>query len=121
MAVFDKKTRSGIVLYFADLRAVLEHFSDAQIKALMTAIVDYAQYGIEPQLDDKAQIGFELMRVSIDNDGKKYTYKRLHNKYKEYCRECEKRYEAVSLSEEQFFEYMLAAENPTPLDKKTTV
>jgi len=82
--------RPGVMIYF-DIRRQMERLSKEQRGDLLTAIMDFAELGTEPILDDMTGMCFDGIRPRIEKDKKRYEEKVLKSKYAVYVREAEKR------------------------------
>lgn len=105
-----RKERPGVMLYFDRLRPVLDTLSLESVGMLLHAIVDYVQYGAEPQLDGLTNFAFEMMRPSLDNDGERYEQVRQHGQYMAYCKKQKDKGEPA-LEEDEFIEQLLETES----------
>lgn len=85
----EKSSKPGVMIYF-DIRRQVERLSDEQRGKLFTAILDFAELGKEPMLDDMTGMCFDGLRPRIEKDGKKYEDKVQKSKYAVYVRETEK-------------------------------
>ena len=68
----EKIERKGVFLFFSTVRC-FEHFDNEKYAAIIRAIVDYAQYGKEPEFDDPAMVGmFNFIKREDDHDDEHY-------------------------------------------------
>lgn len=81
------KQKPGVMVYFDDIRPSLSMLDDARLGKLFRSIVEYAEDGVIPELDDMGKLAFEMLRPKIDRDGLKYEEKRLHSLFMVYCRQ----------------------------------
>ena len=66
------KQRPGMMLYFEDIRAI-ERFSDAQIGKLLRLLMDYAETGELPEIDDeRVDTAMCIFKAKVDRDRKHY-------------------------------------------------
>ena len=64
----EKIERKGVFLFFSTVRC-FEHFDNEKYASIIRAIVDYAQYGKEPEFDDPAMVGmFNFIKREDDHD-----------------------------------------------------
>lgn len=82
--------RPGVMLYFDSVRPALNRLDDTQCGQLFRAVVDYAQYGVFPELDTLVGMAFDLLVPKIDRDAEKYEESREQRQYAVYCREKQK-------------------------------
>ena len=85
----EKKQKPGVMLYF-DIRPAIQRLNMVQRGELLTAILDYAEFGIVSELGDMTGICFDLMRPKIDHDDERYEEVGLKKRYATYCREAKK-------------------------------
>ena len=85
-----KKDRPGVMLYFDSVRPALNRLDDTQCGQLFRAVVDYAEYGVVPELDALVGMVFDLLVPKIDRDAEKYEETREQRQYAVYCREKQK-------------------------------
>lgn len=85
----EKSNKPGVMIYF-DIRRQVERLSREQCGDLLMAILDFAEFGTEPTLDDMTGMCFDGLRPRIERDGKKYEDKVQKSKYAVYVRETEK-------------------------------
>ena len=85
-----KKDRPGVMLYFDSVRPALNRLDDTQCGRLFRAVVDYAEYGVIPELDALVGMVFDLLVPKIDRDAEKYEESREQRQYAVYCREKQK-------------------------------
>ena len=65
--------RPGVMLYF-DIEPALKMLDLSQNGALFSAIMEYAHYGVLPDLDDPlVGMAWTFVKSSIDRDGERYT------------------------------------------------
>ena len=66
-----EKERPGVMIYF-DLRPSLKRLSNEEKGALFEAMMDYAQYGILPQLEGMTGVAWDFIQPRIDRDAERY-------------------------------------------------
>ncbi len=103
-----KKERPGVMLYFDSVRPALNRLDDTQCGQLFRAVVDYAEYGVAPELDALVGMVFDLLVPKIDRDAEKYEESRQQRQYAVYCREKQKAGEPCL----KFAEWRLATYKP---------
>lgn len=86
--------RPGVMIYF-DTRKALSRLSLEQKGVLFDAILDFAEFGTEPELDDLTGMCFDFIRPKIEWDAKKYTETVWKRKYAAYVREANRSGEVV--------------------------
>ena len=84
------KERPGVVLYFDTIRPVIKRLSDAQCGTLLRSVIEYAQYGVMPELDAMTGMAFDLLVPKIDRDAERYEESREQRQYAAYTREKKK-------------------------------
>lgn len=116
----ENKTRPGVVLYFDSLCPALARLSNEQNGMLLRGIVDYAQTGAIPELDNMTGLVFEMLRPSIDRDGERYAESVAQRRFAVYCREAKKRGEEPMSFEE--WQRVLSSDNGSyPTTTSTTI
>lgn len=69
------KEKPGVMLYF-DLRPCLQRLTNEQKGILFSAILDYAENGVMPELDDDAVgVAWDFVKPRIDRDAEVYAGK----------------------------------------------
>lgn len=64
--------RPGVMLYF-DIEPGLKMLDDPQRGRLLTAIIDYAHFGVVPDFSDSLlSMAWSFVKTSIDRDGERY-------------------------------------------------
>lgn len=96
----NQKERPGVMLYFDVLRPMVNRLDAAQCGVLLRAVMDYAQYGVMPELDPMTGMAFDMLVPKIDRDAERYEDTREQRRYAVYVREKKKRGEAVMSMEE---------------------
>ena len=80
--------KPGIMLYFDKIIPALSRLEDAQIGALLRAIIEYAQTGALPELDGMTGLVFDMLRPGLDRDEERYQQSVVHGSYMAYCKKC---------------------------------
>lgn len=83
----NQKERPGVMLYFDVLRPMINRLDAAQCGELLRSIVDYAQYGVVPELDPMTGMAFDMLVPKIDHDVERYEESREQRQYAAYVRE----------------------------------
>ena len=95
-----QKERPGVMLYFDALRPAISRLDEAQCGALLRSVLDYAQYGVVPELDPMTGLAFDMLVPKIDRDAERYEESREQRLYAVYVREKKKNGEqALSLAD----------------------
>lgn len=81
----DKK-QPGVMLYF-DIRPCLNRMSREEQGELFVAILDYAQYGVVPELDGLLGVAWDFIQPRLDRDREKYGQTVSKRKYAAYVRD----------------------------------
>jgi len=63
--------RPGVMIYF-DIRPCLGRLSLEEIGLLFESIIDYGEYGVEPDLDGALGMAWDFMRLRVDYDSRRY-------------------------------------------------
>ena len=74
-----------MMVYF-ELRPALARLDFEARGKLFTAMLDYAELGVMPELDGMTALCFDLVRPKLDRDAERYEQQRLHSLYMVYCR-----------------------------------
>ena len=85
-----QKERPGVMLYFDALRPAISRLDEAQCGALLRSVLDYAQYGVVPELDPMTGLAFDMLAPKIDRDAERYEESREQRLYAVYVREKKK-------------------------------
>ena len=85
-----QKERPGVMLYFDALRPAISRLDEAQCGALLRSVLDYAQYGVVPELDPMTGLAFDMLVPKIDRDAERYEESREQRLYAVYVREMKK-------------------------------
>jgi len=85
----DKK-QPGVMLYF-DIRPCLNRMNREEQGDLFVAILDYAQYGVVPELDGVLGVAWDFIQPRLDRDREKYEQITVQRNYAAYSRETKRR------------------------------
>lgn len=95
-----QKERPGVMLYFDDVRPVISRLDEIQCGVLLRSVMDYAQYGVVPELDPMTGLAFDMLVPKIDRDAERYEESREQRQYAGYVREKKRSGEpALSIAE----------------------
>lgn len=94
MAREMKNNRPGVMFYF-DIRPSLKRLSLAEKGKLFEAILDFAEYGQEPDVKGAAAIAWDFIKPGIERDAERYECVVEQRRYATYAREAKKRGETV--------------------------
>ena len=83
----NQKERPGVMLYFDAVRPVINRLDTAQCGVLLRAVVDYAQYGVVPELEPMTGMAFDMLVPKINRDAERYEEGREQRQYAAYVRE----------------------------------
>ncbi|MCF0120828.1 MAG: hypothetical protein HUJ65_04235 [Oscillospiraceae bacterium] len=78
--------KPGIMIYYDRIRPYLTYLKAAEFQKLFTALINYSQFGLEPALEERVQMCFDVLRIDIDRDNRAYEEKKLKNRYAVYKR-----------------------------------
>ena len=81
-----QKERPGVMLYFDDVRPVISRLDVTQCGVLLRSVMDYAQYGVVPELDPMTGLAFDMLVPKIDRDAERYEESREQRQYAGYVR-----------------------------------
>lgn len=81
----DKK-QPGVMLYF-DIRPCLKRMTREEQGDLFVSILDYAQYGVVPELDGILGVAWDFIQPRLDRDREKYGQTVSKRKYAAYVRD----------------------------------
>lgn len=70
-----EKRPPGVMLYFAETRPLLALMNDEERGQLFAAILDYAEYDVEPVLEDRLAAAWPFIKQKIDHDAEIYRKK----------------------------------------------
>ena len=66
------KERPGVMLYF-ELEAPMKFLNDSQRGRMLTAILEYAHYGVFPEFGDPLlDMAWSFVKSDLDRDGERY-------------------------------------------------
>lgn len=86
-----EKKQPGVMLYFDNFR-FLDDLTDVEVGVLFRGIMEYAEYGIDPEFGERGlELVWKMIRPRIDYDANTYREKCENNAYSVYCREAKKR------------------------------
>ncbi len=85
-----QKERPGVMLYFDAVRPAISRLDETQCAALLRSLMDYAQYGVIPELDPMTGLAFDMLVPKIDRDAERYEESREQRQYAVYAREKKK-------------------------------
>lgn len=91
------KERTGLILYFEDIRPALQYLTNEEKGKLFVAILDFAQFGIVPDMSGESPImrlAFDTIRPHIEKDAIRYRLQSLRNTHNVWLRD----HKAQSLS-----------------------
>lgn len=83
-------SKPGVVVYF-DIRPCIARLSLSEKGQLFDAILDYAENGVEPEIDGGLGVAWDFIRPRIDKDSARYARKVESNQYAVFTRELKKR------------------------------
>ena len=66
-----KQERPGVMFYF-DLRPSLKRLSLEEKGLLFESMLDYAQYGVIPELEGMIAVAWDFLQPRIDHDAERY-------------------------------------------------
>ena len=81
--------RPGVMFYF-DIRPCIRRLSLEDKGQLFEAILDYAENGIEPELDGALGVAWDFIQPRIDLDSEQYELKVETSQYAAFSRERKK-------------------------------
>ena len=82
-----QKERPGVMLYFDAVRPAISRLDETQCGVLLRSVMDYAQYGVVPELDPMTGLAFDMLVPKIDRDAERYEESREQRQYAVYTRE----------------------------------
>ena len=95
-----QKERPGVMLYFDAVRPAICRLDETQCGVLLRSVMDYAQYGVVPELDPMTGLAFDMLVPKIDRDAERYEESREQRQYAGYVREKKRSGEqALSIAE----------------------
>lgn len=83
-------SKPGVMFYF-DVRPCIKRLNLNEKGQLFEAILDYAESGIEPELDGALGIAWDFIQPRLDQDTERYGNKVLQKQYAVFVRELKKR------------------------------
>lgn len=84
------KERTGLILYFEDIRPALQYLTNDEKGKLFVAILDFAQFGIVPDMSGESPImrlAFDTIRPHIEKDAIRYRLQSLRNTHNVWTRD----------------------------------
>ena len=81
--------RPGVMFYF-DVRSCIRRLSLADKGQLFESILDYAENGVEPELDGALGVAWDFIKPRIDLDSEQYELKVETSQYAAFSRERKK-------------------------------
>lgn len=81
--------KPGVMFYF-DIRPCLKRLSLEEKGLLFESVLDYAEHGIEPDLEGVAGVAWDFIKPGIDRDSDRYEGQILQKRYAAYTREAKK-------------------------------
>ena len=112
----EKSEKPGVLLYFSDIRPAIQRLSLKDRGALLTAIIDFAELGIEPELRGMTGLCFDMLRPKIERDGERYKQAVEQRRYAVFCREAKK----TGASPPAFEEWMNQNRETSADDRETS-
>ena len=110
-----QKERPGVMLYFDDVRPVISRLDEIQCGVLLRSVMDYAQYGVVPELDPMTGLAFDMLVPKIDRDAERYEESREQRQYAGYVREKKRSGEPVMSIAEWRLARLRAGESNGPI------
>ena len=78
--------RPGVIIFFDNIRPFIKRFNKEDLGMLFTAIINYAEYGEYPDIDNPmVEMAFEVLQPKLDRDEEQYNDVILKRKYAGYC------------------------------------
>lgn len=71
----EGKRPPGVMLYFEEMRPIFSLLNDMERGQLLTAILDYAENGIDPALSERVSVAWPFVKQKIDRDAETYRKK----------------------------------------------
>ena len=110
------KERPGVMLYFDAVRPAISRLDETQCGVLLRSVMDYAQYGVVPELDPMTGLAFDMLVPKIDRDAERYEESREQRQYAVYTREKKRSGEPVmSIGEWRLFRQREDEKNIGPI------
>lgn len=82
--------KPGVMFYF-DIRSCLKRLSATEKGLLFEAILEYGEYGTEPDFDGAVGVAWDFIKPGIDRDSDRYEQEIMQRKYAVYVREAKKK------------------------------
>lgn len=70
-----EKRPPGVMLYFTETRPLLALMSDEERGQIIAAILDYAEYDVEPELSARLSPAWPFFKQMIERDAETYRKK----------------------------------------------
>lgn len=86
-----EKEAPGVMIYFEDIRPMLDYLSKEQLGDLFTAIIDYGLGNDVPDFDGLLGMCFAFLKPKIKRDKEHYGEIVSKSKYAAYVRECKRK------------------------------
>ena len=82
--------KPGVMFYF-DIRPCLKRLNSEEKGLLFDAILEYGEYGSEPNFDGAVGVAWDFIKPGIDRDSDRYRNQVLQKQYANYVRESKKK------------------------------
>ena len=82
--------KPGVLFYF-DIRPCIKRLSASEKGQLFEAILDYGEFGVEPELNGALGVAWDFIKPRLDADSEWYEGKVLQRQYAVFVREAKKR------------------------------
>lgn len=82
--------KPGVMFYF-DIRPCLKRLNYEEKGLLFEAILEYGEYGSEPNFDGAVGVAWDFIKPGIDRDSDRYGNQVLQKQYATYVRESKKK------------------------------
>lgn len=79
-------TKPGVMFYF-EVRPCLKRLSTQEKGMLFDAILDYGEFGTEPELEGMVGVAWDFLRPKLDRDNDRYERQTEQRRYAVYVRE----------------------------------
>ena len=81
--------KPGVMFYF-EIRPCLKRLDEHELNQLFWAIMDYSEYGSEPQLEGMPGMAWDLIRLRLDRDNDRYNRVVTQKAYANYCKKADR-------------------------------
>lgn len=78
--------KPGVLFYF-DIRPCIKRLSASEKGQLFEAILDYGEFGVEPELNGALGVAWDFIKPRLDADSERYEGKVLQRQYAVFVRE----------------------------------